>query len=613
MFVPGAAPQSLLERVERAAGRLRHRGPDGEGFFQDGAVVLGHRRLIVLDPEGGRQPFADPRGRAVCVFNGEIYNHQDLRRELESLGERFETRSDTEVFLKAFIRWGTGAFERADGMFAAAFWSKEERTLTLARDRAGEKPLFYSESPGAHTGLAFASEILSLLALLEKTPGLDPRGLWSYLTLGYARAPRILEGIRQIPPGSYLTARDGVVVEDGRYWAPRPRPREISEEDALPLIREAAGRAVKSRLESDVPLGAFLSGGVDSSIIIYEMRRAGIKDLQTFTVGFSGGEGYDESPWAKQVAGLFKTRHHEQIVDADAPLLESVLDALDEPMADSSAIGVWALARHARHQITVALGGDGGDEVFCGYERFTGVELTEKLPKFLRHALRPLAPLVPNTGGYGNRGERLRRVLREGWRDPIEKLLRWQSMSPPEQALLLLRPELRPQGVFTWPVALPMKTPFRLHELLRANFESYLPDDLLVKTDRMAMSHSLELRSPFLAKDVIELGLSLPARGLLSGRSLKHWLKAAYRGILPDAILDRRKHGFGMPVHLWLRGKLKDWAAERILDPRSPLWRYLDGAAVQALWHGHQSGKLDAGQRLYGLLVLDHWLRRISP
>ncbi|MEW6778308.1 MAG: asparagine synthase C-terminal domain-containing protein, partial [Bdellovibrionota bacterium] len=429
---------------------------------------------------------------------------------------------------------------------------------------------------------------------------------------GYARAPRILRGVKQLDPGSYGVVREGRLAEAGRYWRPAARPREISEKDALPLIRETVKKAVSSRLESDVLLGAFLSGGIDSTIVVREMREAGAADLHTFSVGFSDGEGYDESPWAKKVAALFGTKHHEQIVEGDEALLSSVLSALDEPMADSSAIGVYALTRHARKGITVALGGDGGDEVFCGYERFTGVELTEKIPKVFRHALRSLAPLVPNTKGYGNRGDRLRRVLREGWRDSVEKLLRWQAMSPPEDALLLIRPELRPTEDFPWPLSLEGKSPFHLHEILQANFESYLPDDLLVKTDRMTMSHGLELRSPFLAREVIELGLSLPKEGLLKGRTLKYWLKTAYRGIIPDEILDRRKHGFGMPVHLWWRGKLQKFAGERLLDSSSPLWNHLGREAVQALWDGHQQGNFDAGQRIYGLLVLGHWLRRIA-
>lgn len=610
---PGADPEDIRQRMRVALDRISHRGPDDEGMFEAGPLTLGHRRLVVIDRVGGTQPFSDTGGRVVCTFNGEIYNHRDLRRELEAAGEVFTTRSDTEVLVRSFACWGTDAFSRLDGMFAAALWRPEDQTLTLARDPAGEKPLFYREgllAPGVE-GFAFSSEVFSLLALLPGTPRVNPVGLWSYLTLGYARDPRLLDGIRQVPPAHWLTVRDGRVVEERRYWRPAPATLNLPEQEAIPFIRRAVKLAVVTRLEADVPLGAFLSGGVDSSIIVHEMRQAGVDSLDTFAIGFREGTGYDESPWAREVARIYNTRHHEQMFRVSEDILESTLDALDEPMADSSAIALWVLAKYARQHITVALGGDGGDEVFCGYERFAGVELTERLPLAVRKLLRPLAPLIPDTGGYGNRGDRLRRLLRDGVYPPEERLLRWQALCPPESSRQMLKDRSGLPPEFSWPLYQSGPEVSRLHGLLVANFESYLPDDLLAKTDRMTMSHGLELRSPFLARELVEAGFSLPGDGLMNRMRLKYWLRNAYRGALPDSILARRKHGFGVPLHVWFRGRLQEWAAARILYAHSPIYDHLDRDAVKLLWQGHLAKEFDAAQQLWGLVVLDHFLRRI--
>lgn len=615
MLVPGADPALIGSRTREAAGRLTHRGPDEDGFHvdPDAGLALGHRRLIVIDKEGGTQPFADSRGRVRCIYNGELYNHHELRAQLEADGEKFETRSDTEVFVKAFAHWGTDAFAKFDGMFAAALWHEQERSLTLVRDGAGEKPLFYFENPTGAPGVAFSSEAFSLLALLDETPPINPLGLWSYLTLGYARAPRLLQGVAQVDPGSYVTFREGKLSERGDYWRCAPAPSPIKEADALPLIRERIHHAVASRLESDVPLGAFLSGGVDSTILVHEMRRAGVTDLSSFSIGFNDGVGYDESSWARRAAETFDTKHFEKLVSGDEALLDGVLGSLDEPMADSSAIAVYALAAHAREHITVALGGDGGDEVYCGYERFAGVALTERVPNFLLAAAKPFGALVPNTSGYGNRGARLRRLLADATRPAMERLLRWQSMAPAEQSLELLGETHRSACTkFPWPVFGEPTSDSALHEALRVNFESYLPDDLLVKSDRMTMAHSLELRAPFLAREVVELGHCLPRKGLTRGLSLKVWMRKAYEGIIDEEILNRRKHGFGVPFHEWIRGPLRSWAEARLLNEESPLYAHLDYGAVRALWEAHQARKLDAGQRVYGLLVLARWLERIG-
>jgi len=613
LWAPGIPADERLGRLRRAVERIVHRGPDDEGVYEDGPLALGHRRLVVIDRTGGTQPFADPEGRVVGSFNGEIYNHRELRKELEAEGEQFQTRSDTEVLVRGFARWGTDAFRRFDGMFAAALWQPREQILTLVRDPAGEKPLFYAAGiPGNGEGsLCFSSEVFSLLALLPQTPPVSTEGLWSYLTLGYARSPRLLKGIEQVPPATWIAFERGRPVRQARYWRPPVEDGPRREKDALPFIRRAMRLAVQSRLEADVPLGAFLSGGLDSSIVVYEMRQAGAEDISTFNIGFKEGQGYDESPYARMAAREVNSRHHEQIFRVSEEILESVLNALDEPMADSSAIAVWVLARHARQNITVALGGDGGDEVFCGYERFAGVDLTERLPVVVRRLLQPVARFIPDTGGYGNRGERLRRLLRDSTYPGVERLLRWQSMCPPEAAEAFLR--VPPPTPFRWPVPIVDRSSTGVHSLMLANFESYLGDDLLVKTDRMTMAHGLELRSPFLAKELVEAGFSLPAAGLLDRMQLKIWLKKAYEKVLPRQIVYRRKHGFGVPIHLWLRKGYQEWASSRILQASSPLYNHLEYDAVKALWQGHLAGEFDAGQRIWGLIVLDHFLRRIRP
>lgn len=613
MFVPGADSAELQRRVRAAASRIAHRGPDDEGYYAQEGLALGHRRLVVIDRTGGAQPFTDSGGRVTAAYNGEIYNHRELRQELASEGETFTTRSDTEVLVRAFARRGTDAFIKLDGMFAAALWKHAGRSLFLVRDPAGEKPLFFSENPlgPGSPGIAFASEVYSLLALLSEVPPVDPAGLWSYLTLGYAREPRILKGIRLVPPGSWLRIENGRITDQQRYWRPRFTPVHLPEREALPCIRRAMKLAVQSRLEADVPLGAFLSGGVDSSIIVYEMRQAGVDEINTFSIGFREGEGYDESPWAREVGRLLNTHHHEQMFGVSEAIVESTLNALDEPMADSSAIATWSLAEHARRHITVALGGDGGDEVFCGYERFAGILLTERIPLAVRRLLSPLAPLVPDTGGYGNRGDRLRRLLRDGIHPAAERLLRWQAMQPPEQARRYMTEQSGFASPFPWPAGSTPGSGSVIHDMLAANFESYLPDDLLVKTDRMTMNHGLELRSPFLAKDVIETGLTLPADGLARGLALKRWLKKAYEGFLPNPVLHRRKHGFGVPIHKWLRGVLQEWAAARLFDRQSPLHDHVDSDAVRLLWKTHMDGRDGGQQVIWALIVLDHWLRRI--
>lgn len=610
LLAPGLDPDLAGARVRESVARLVHRGPDAEGHWSEpGVITLGQRRLEVLDPEGGGQPWADPSDRIVCVYNGELYNHRELRAELEGDGERFASRSDTEVFARAFGRWGTRAFGRFEGMFAAALWLPRKRELTLVRDRAGEKPLYFARS--SNNRLAFSSEIRSLLALLDETPALAPAGLWSYLTLGYSRHPSLLEGVEELEPGTFLVATETGVRTCDRYWRARPHPENREKEATLEKIRETVGRAVRARLEADVPLGAFLSGGVDSTIVVHEMRAAGVEQLETFSAGFPDGEGFDESPWAERVARELGTTHHAFKIEPSVALIEGVLGAMDQPLADSSAIAVWPLARLARSHITVALGGDGGDEVFAGYARFAGVLLTQKAPRPLRSALAPLAGLVPSGQGYKDRGERLARVLRDSAAPPLERLLRWQAISPPEEALALLKPDARPGGAFPWPLGEGADSADALlHELLRVNFESYLPDDLLVKTDRMTMAHGLELRSPFLDSEVIALGHSLPARGLVRGMQLKCWLREAYRGLIADELLDRPKHGFGVPLHLWLRGKLKPWTEARLRAGDSPLWQWIDSGTVLELWEAHQQQRTNNAARLWSLIVLDTWLRR---
>src|SRR4051812_39881634 len=603
----GRPPEFNL--VHRMCEVIRHRGPDDEGIHVAPGVGLGMRRLSIIDLSGGRQPIHNETSTIWVVFNGEIYNYRELRVELEAHGHRFSTSSDTETIVHAYEEWGEDAFRRLRGMFAIALWDAPNRSLLLARDRAGQKPLHYAERRGR---LYFASEIKSLLAAGAIEPALDLAALDHYLTFLYTpRDASIFEGVHKLPPGHYLRWRDGR-TEVKQYW--RIGERETfsgSESDAVAALGTVLQDAVRSHMVSDVPLGAFLSGGVDSSAVVGMMSRASSQPVKTFSIGFDEPE-FDELEHARTVARHFGTEHHEFVVRPDGlTILEDLIGHFDEPFADSSAIPTWYVSEIARRHVTVVLSGDGGDELFGGYDRYLPhprVARFDRLPlPGLRAAASLAWPLLP----HGARGKNF---LRHVAQDPAGRYLDSIALFHADERAALYTPEVRARLTggaeralarhFDRFAALPHDS-----RMMRFDFETYLPEDVLTKVDRMSMAHSIETRVPLLDNEVIDFAAALPARFKIHDGRRKHVLKETLRALLPDSILNRRKQGFGVPLGTWFRGGLTDLFSDVLDAPRTRQRGYFEPAFVSRLLREHLSGHRDHTLRLWQLLVFELWHR----
>ena len=620
---PVSGPFFTRESAEAMAAPLAHRGPDGRGSWVSptGRCVLGHTRLSVIDLETGDQPMGNEDGTVQVVYNGEIYNFAALRAELEAAGHRFRSRSDTEVLVHGWEEWGTSLPERVDGMFAFAVWDEGRGALLLARDRAGQKPLYVARMPGR---LLFASEPKALLALPGVRGGLDPAALPFYLAYGYVPAPRsVHRGLEKLPPAHRLTVRGGRAGQPERYWRLDWTPRERSQEEAARGVRERVRGAVERRLVADVPLGAFLSGGVDSSIVVGVMSELTSEPVRTFALGFADDPGYDETAFARLAADRFGTRHTEFTVEADeVELVDALVASYDEPFGDSSAIPTWLVSRLTREHVTVALTGDGGDELFAGYPRFLGAVLAERVPAPVVAVGRALARMLPHHPDFRHPTRRAARFLEAAGLPADERTLRWIGFLP-ERLDELLLPEVAEEAgeALSDEVLLePYRRVLRDHagasplaRQLALNFATYLPEDLLVKTDRCSMAHGLELRSPFLDTALMEYAASLPDSHRI-GRAgvrprLKHVLKEAFVDLLPEAVVDRRKMGFGVPLPLWFRTRWKPFFEARVMADDARLWRWLRREPVEGLWREHQDGGADHGHALWALLTLESWLR----
>lgn len=612
----GSSPD--LELVRTMASRLAHRGPDEEGFFADGAIALGHRRLSIIDLTGGRQPMPNERRDVWVAFNGEVYNFAELRAELEAKGHRFRTRSDTEVIVHAYEEHGLGVLERLRGMFALAIWDARRRRLLLARDRLGKKPLYWSHRGGR---LLFASELPALLAApLERA--VDPEALDCYLTFGYVPSPRtIYRTVRKLPPAGWLVASpEG--LREGTYWDvtfPR-RPEPIDERRAAARLGELLSEAVRQRLVSDVPLGAFLSGGIDSSAVVAHMAAATSRPV-TVSIGFRE-RAYSELEAARLVAERVRADHHEfVVVPRAAEVLPEIVRRLGEPFADSSALPTWYVSREARRRVTVALSGDGGDESFAGYFwRYWLTVLEERLrgllPPPLRWALAALAPLAPGWP-FLPRVLRLRGVLADLARPLEERYFRGMSLFGPELRRELYRPELRrelwgfdPREVFLRHLERTRGCP-PLSRLQHLDLKTYLPEDVLTKVDRMSMAHALEVRCPLLDHRLVEFAASLPPELKLRGRTTKHVLKRSLEGMVPAAILRRPKRGFVIPLSEWLRGELRGVVEGLLFAPGARVGAWVDLARLHRLWRRHLRGLEDHGHRIWALLMLELWCRLV--
>ena len=586
VILPGVAVQAPAGAIERMTAALRHRGPDAEACVRLDGCELGHTRLSVIDPAGGAQPMADAAGRLWVVFNGEIYNHADLRRELEGLGDRFRTRSDTEVLLHAYRRWGPGMLSRLNGQFAFAIWDAADRSLFVARDRFGEKPLYWAAAPGGR--VLIASEIKAILAAGLVRPRIDVTSVEAYLGLYYVPPDRtIYENIHALPPAhAAVFAADGT-RRSWRYWQPRFSHLQIDEEEAVEQTRVLLDAAVRRQTVADVPVGAFLSGGLDSTSIVALMSGGASQPVRTFAVGF--GDLIDELPFARAAAERYGTEHHELQAGIDvARMLGRMTAVYDEPFGDSSNIPTYLVAEHARRHVTVALSGDGGDEVFGGYAWYASLLNSRAVGGAGEGACR--------VGGSGS-GVNAGAAGDGGW---FDRHLAGATVLHDDRARLW-GPRRQPAGLAAVRDRYrPSNSTAEMDRASAFDLDCYLAGDILVKVDRAAMAHGLETRAPFLDAELADFVLGLPWRMRMRDGSLKHLLRRACGHLWPDVVRGRGKQGFGAPV--------RDWLAQPEV---AAMWSRVTarGSALSALLPG-VADAADAlrPQRRWSLLCLGLWL-----
>ena len=608
-------PDSNRSDVESQLRQLDHRGPDSWGVFEKPDAVIGQTRLAVIDLVTGDPPISDEDGTVGVALNGELYNFTALREELRSAGHRLTTTGDTEVI--AHLAEALPPMElarRLEGMFAFAVWDDRRRRLVLGRDRMGKKPLYYWTSGRT---VVFASEIKAVLAHPCVPRKLDAEAIPAHLTFGYVPTPRtFFEGIQSVPPGHVLVV-DGEGQRLTPYWEPvipKPgglSPLPVSIEEAGRRVREELTGAVERRLVADVPVGAFLSGGIDSSAIVGIMATLTGAGVRTFTIGFEDHQGYDERAFAQRIARRFRTDHVEFVVEPRAvELVEQLVWHYDQPFGDSSAVPTFLLSELTRSHVTVALCGDGGDELFAGYERFTAALLLDRLrlvPAAIRHPAASVARALP---GRGRRAARVRRFLAESELSVFDAYVEWVATTPAEWRRALLPGGSRwalDDFRRTWDASEGADVLDRLVDL---NLRTYLVDDLLPKVDRMSMAHALEVRAPFLDRSLVEQALLLPRRARVRGLARKRALKAAVADLLPPDVLHRRKRGFGVPVDRWFRSDLRPYVESMLLSPGARVRSHLDAVALDRLWAEHQHGVADHGKSLWPLLTLEVFLRR---
>jgi len=600
--------------LERMASLLAHRGPDEQGIAVIGQAGLAHRRLSIIDLSGGRQPMADATGTLTLLFNGEIYNFMDVRGELESRGHRFATRSDTEVLLQAYMEWGTDCVLRLNGMYAFVIWDAPRRRLFAARDRLGKKPFYYALTPDR---FVFGSELKAVLAAPGVPRDVDPAAVDEFLSRYYVGGARtILRGVAKLPPAHWLTLEEGRLNVQ-RYWRPAFRPDDPPrrEEEYLEELEALFRDAVRRRMISDVPLGAFLSGGVDSSAVVAMMAAEGGPAVKTFTVGFEEA-GYSEIEDARAVARHLGTDHHEETVRPDAiAILPDLVWHYDEPFGDSSMVPTWYVARMARRHVTVALSGDGGDELFAGYTRYQRALEDRRLdwiPEPLkRRVLAPLAEALPAGAPARNRlyAAAHHSVLTGGYDLGLYPYIKSWLYAP------AMRAEVG-NGGGNGGAALPAG-------LTRADLEpldlvsrlqwidtlAYLPDDILTKVDRASMAHSLEARAPLLDYTLVDFMARVPTGLKLRGGVSKYLFRKMLAKRLPEAVFTKRKQGFAVPKGEWFRRDLKTVARERLLDPRTLARGYFRPERIREVLQLHEAGQRDYSDWIWCLLILEEWHR----
>lgn len=619
-----ARSEKVLRRMMRA---LIHRGPDDEGTYCHEGAYLGHRRLSIIDLEGGHQPIANEDGTVLVVCNGEIYNFQSLREGLEERGHVFKTRSDSEVLVHLYEERGRDMLDDLVGMFALAVWDARRRTLLLARDRMGQKPLYYYVGRG---GIVFGSELRAVMFHPHTPRDVNPWALRKYLLHDSVPAPdTILDGVRKLEPGEWLTFQDGRVSQ-GYYWdlsfSNERVPTLPDDEDALAdMLWERLLESTRLRLISDVPLGVFLSGGIDSTTVVALMSELMPADqIKTFSIGFENPS-FDESSYAREVADFFGTDHRERLLGPDTmlELLPGILGSMSEPLADASIIPTYLLSAFTRRHVTVALGGDGGDELMLGYPTFQAHRLSRLyglVPQAVHeHLIRPMIHNLPVSTDNISLDFKLKRFLDGMSYPPVERHFVWVGTFDPRAQTSILSSEVlettRDWGGFddVWRYerrARPRDT-YDLLSYLYAKL--YLQDDILVKVDRASMAHALEARAPFLDHNVVDLLTALPTKMKMRGLTMKYLLKKMLKGRVPETVLKRPKKGFGIPVAEWLKGPLRPFAEDLLRPSRLERAGLFDAEGVRTLFDEHLLGRRDNRKQLWNLLTFQLWMRYYGP
>ena len=622
--------QSMLARMTDA---IAHRGPDDQGHLilppkrhpslvgarPSPGVALGFRRLSIIDLSTGHQPLGNEDGSIQIVFNGEIYNYQDLRHRLEGSDHTFRTQTDTETIVHLYEDLGLDCFEHLNGMFALAIWDQRRERLVLARDRMGKKPLFYTIQNGQ---LFFASELKSLLTLPSIRREIDPGAIDLYLTYQYIPHPHsIYKGIHKLPPGHFAVFENGQ-LKIQRFWnIDWSREIAISKRDASEQLREILTDSVKIRLRSDVPLGAFLSGGIDSSLIVAIAQKQLETPIQTFSIGFSEAD-FDETHYAKMVADHVGTKHERFEVTPDAmSILDQLVYQYDEPFGDSSAVPTWYLCEMTRRHVTVALSGDGGDELFGGYERYRALKLSGQLQSWLPVGWMSQSSWIkrlPDSNARRSFLRRVRRFCEALGQPPVERYMNWIQIFGEASRLDLYQDSFIEQLPDRNPVSF-LKDAWRnagKRDLVScastSDLQTYMPCDLMTKIDIASMAHSLEARQPMLDYRLVEWAASLPSHLKLRGKQGKRLLMDTYYDELPKEIWHRPKMGFGVPIAKWFRTSLRDRTYDALLSKDAKCHEFFRREAISTLVEDHMSGRTSNGYRLWNLLFLELWLRRNS-
>jgi asparagine synthase (glutamine-hydrolysing) len=605
------------ELVRRMTDTIIHRGPDDDGVYVGPGIGLGFRRLSIIDVAGGHQPISNEDGRIWVMLNGEIYNYPELRKELLDRGHKFTTRSDTESIVHLYEEYGQECFRKLRGMFAIALWDSRERKLLLARDRVGKKPLFYAANQNR---LLFGSELKCLLAVDGSIRTIDPQALSDYFSFGYVPAPKtIYRDVRKLRPGHYLVASANGVQEVPYWDLSFAEVENRTENEWCEMLRHSLCEATRVRLMSDVPLGAFLSGGVDSSSVVAMMSHLMKRAVTTCSIGFEDKE-YNEADFAREISRKFETDHHEQVVHPEAiEILKKLVWHYDEPFADSSAIPTYYVSWVARQSVTVALGGDGGDESLAGYRRYYFDNLENRLRRMVpagvrREVFGPLGRAYPALA-WAPRVFRAKATFQSLSRSPLEGYFNTMSIFRADEKPLLLSHDFRASlGGYDSIEVLRhhydrVETDDLLSRIQYVDMKTYLPDDILAKVDRASMAVSLEVRAPMLDHHFLELTTKIPSSLKLRGKCGKYIFKKAMADVLPQDILHRRKQGFAVPLARWFRDELRDLAHDAIFSRNDGV---LNAHYLRKIWDQHQSGTYDRSSHLWSVLMYREWYEKFQ-